>query len=160
MILAVDTNILLDILIPDSHYCESSLRCLTNVSQDDVLIVSEIVFAELACQFPSVMDINRFLYDTGIKLVQSDQRALFEASRAWKIYLSRKKLSINCPHCGRNQKITCHYCEGEIPFRQHIVTDFLIAAHAKVLAERFITRDRGFYRTYFNDLSITDPMSQ
>jgi predicted nucleic acid-binding protein len=48
---AVDTNILLDILLPDPIYKESSLDLLTKYLKTDKLIISEIVYAELASQF-------------------------------------------------------------------------------------------------------------
>jgi predicted nucleic acid-binding protein len=38
--------------------------------------------------------------------------------------------------------------------RERIITDFLIGAHATLRAERFLTRDRGFYRSYFSSLHI------
>ena len=36
--------------------------------------------------------------------------------------------------------------------RTRIVADFLIGAHAVAAADRFLTRDRGFYASYFAEL--------
>jgi predicted nucleic acid-binding protein len=157
MINSVDTNILLDILIPNAAQLQSSLQSLSNIDPDDELIVSEVVFAELGSQFKSFNDLNRFLRDTGIILVHSNEDSLFEASRAWKKYSQRKKNAIVCPSCGRNQTLACDTCQKIISFRQQILSDFLIGAHAKIQANRLITRDRGFYRTYFRDLNIFTP---
>ena len=157
MILAVDTNILLDILIPNTAYLQSSLSCLLSTARDDEIIICEAVYAELGSQFLSSNDLNRFLNDTAIRLVSSNEKSLFEASNAWKEYSARKKDSIICPACGKRQQTICHSCKETIPYRQHMITDFLIGAHAKMQANRFITRDRGFYRTYFQGLKIVNP---
>ena len=159
MISAVDTNVLLDILIPNTAHVESSLNCIMSVSSYDELIICEVVYAELGSQFLSQRELDRFLRDTPIRLVPSSEKALFEASIAWNKYSDRKKDMIICSACGKRQKVTCDSCKEIIPYRQHILSDFLIGAHAKIHGDNLITRDRGFYRAYFRDLNIVAPQS-
>lgn len=71
--------------------------------------------------------------DLGVEFSETSWEAALLAGMVWKAY--RK-------HGGQ---------------RKRIAPDFLIGAHALAQAERLLTRDRGFYRTYFSRLSILDP---
>ena len=41
--------------------------------------------------------------------------------------------------------------------RDRVVADFMIGSHAMTQSDRILTRDRGFYRKYFKQVSILDP---
>jgi hypothetical protein len=127
------------------------------LSPDDELIISPVVFAELASQFRSADDLETFLRDTHIQLVSLSRAALLEAGNTWKIYAAVRTGAVLCQKCGHTQRVKCAACKEDIAYRQHILSDFLIGAHAKVHADKLITRDRGFYRTYFKELSLRTP---
>ncbi len=143
MITAVDTNILLDILIPDSSFQASSKEALEKALARGRLLIGEIVYAELAVHFPTTDLLRQFLKETGMALVSSIPQALEEAAARWNRYLKNKDRGLNCPNCGQ-----------AFPYRQRILADFLIGAQALVQAESLLTRDRGFYRTYFKELKL------
>jgi predicted nucleic acid-binding protein len=69
----------------------------------------------------------------GVEFSSIDQAAALAASVVWKEYRRRG---------GHHNRL---------------VADFLIGAHALSQADRLLTRDRGFYRTYFPRLKILDP---
>lgn len=41
--------------------------------------------------------------------------------------------------------------------RRRVLADFLVGALAVIKADRFVTRDRGFYRSHFTGPAILDP---
>lgn len=154
MITAVDTNILLDILIPESKFCLESKQLLDNATQKGLIVINEVVYAELSSQFESQQDLDCFLGDTGIRLIPTGKKALYLAGEMWKEYSARKKKGFQCPKCGGFQEVLCKECGSRISNRQHIISDFIIGAHALLQSNVFITRDRGFYKDYFKDLAI------
>ncbi|MBE0479123.1 PIN domain-containing protein [Candidatus Aerophobetes bacterium] len=151
MIVAVDTNILVDILNKDERYFESSRKLLGKALSRGGLVINEIVYAELAGLFERKGELDKFLDDFGITLSPSNGQALWEAGKAWNIYTAKRNKQIQCTGCGEKFTLRCKSCSNIIVSRQHIISDFLIGGHARVLADSLLTRDRGYYRTYFKE---------
>jgi hypothetical protein len=152
MITAVDTNVLLDVLIPGAPHSDESERALGEAVGAGALLISEPVYAELAVHFPDRMDLDRFLADTGLRLEPSGGEALYRAGSAWSEYLRRRPAAVACPQCGAPQQVRCDRCGASIQPRQHVVADFVIGAHALFHADQLLTRDRGYHATYFPEL--------
>ena len=154
MITAVDTNILLDVLVPGEAHAESSEQALAESRRAGPILIAEPVYAELAGRFPAGEELDRFLEDTSIRLQPSSAAALYLAGRAWREYLRRRPDALVCPSCGTSQDVHCVRCGERLLPRQHVVADCLIGAHATVHADRLLTRDRGYYQTYFPRLQL------
>ena len=133
MITAIDTNIFLDILRPNDIFVDASANALEISATAGLLVICDVVYAELCIHFPTQQECDDFLGANQIRVESSTKLALFTASRAWRIY--------------RQQG-------GQ---RTRILPDFLIGAHAQTQASRLLSRDRGFYRQLFPQLDILDP---
>jgi predicted nucleic acid-binding protein len=102
-------------------------------SQEGTLLICPIAFAEYAIAYPTVEaaleDIERLhiVYDP------INPEAAYLAGR---IFLSYRR-------------------EGGP--RQHLIPDFLVAAHASIQADRIATVDRGYLRAYFPQLQRLEP---
>jgi predicted nucleic acid-binding protein len=154
MITVIDTNILLDILIPDEAHSLNSKRLLDRCLGKGQLVICEIVYAELSSQFPSEGELRNFLSETGIRLIPSSREVLYLAGERWRTHTGKRERKIQCPDCGERISITCPKCRQTVALRDRILGDFIIGAHAFLHAELLLTRDRGFYRTYFKELRI------
>jgi predicted nucleic acid-binding protein len=157
MITSVDTNIILDVLIPGEPFSESSKVLLDRHLSMGKLIICEVVFAELAAGFPSEEGLESFLSDTGMKVVYSNERALFLAGSRWAEYARKSARSrFLCGKCGHAFEVPCPQCTALLTKRLHVLADFLIGAHALVHADCILSRDLGVYKTYFSDLKVVD----
>ena len=154
MISAVDTNILLDLLIRGAPHTAESQVLLAEARRAGAVVISEPVYAEVAPRFVDSSGLDGFLDDTGVSLEFSTRTTLHRAGSAWQMYSRRRPRILACPRCGEPQTGRCEVCGAEIGVRQHVLADFLIGAHAAVQADRLITRDRGYYATYFPDLEL------
>ena len=131
MITAVDTNVLLDVLLPDPDHQSHSLAQLHEAIQKGALVISEVVASELGAQFAKASDMQSFLKSVGITVVPMSLAAAHDAGQRWRHYLRNRKGA-----------------------RERVVADFMIAAHSLHQADRLLTRDLGFYRSYFQELSL------
>ena len=154
MITAVDTNILLDILISAAPDYEQSRQAIIEAELGGAVIVGEAVYAELAAEFDTEEELEVFLARIRVAFQPSGVGALFQAGNAWRAYTSRRPRNMVCPTCGNDQPVTCGRCGANLRPRQHVVADFLIGGHAVAEADRLLTRDRGFYATYFPELRL------
>ena len=155
MITAVDTNILLDILIPGESHAESSKKLLDNHLASGKLILCEVVFAELAARFPSGQELKLFLAETGMRLVPSSEKSLHIAGMRWAEYARRSKRNqFSCSECGKSFSMQCPHCKVMVTRRQIVLSDFLIGAHALEQADCLLSRDLGIYKNNFSDLKV------
>ncbi len=125
MVSVIDTNILLDIFLPDPVYGESSLILLEKMYQQGSLVICDIVYSELAPQFCEKNLLDESLEKIGISIISSNTDTLYQAGQLWLQYRKQQK------------------------DRERIIPDFIIGAFAMNQGDRLITRDRGFYREYF-----------
>ena len=130
MISVIDTNILLDIFLPDPNYGESSLKLLEQAYQQGSLCICDIVYSELAPQFKNKELLDDSLEKIGVTIIHPNIDTLYKAGQLWFQY---RKLSNS---------------------RDRIIPDFIIGAFAMEQGDRLLTRDRGFYRDYFSGIKI------
>ena len=154
MISAIDTNILIDILLGDPVHGPTSKRILDEARELGDLIISEAVYAEVAPRFDTPSGVHVFLAHTHIGLQPSSPEALHRAGQAFRLYTRQRPRLPTCSECGTAQQVTCERCGTTLQFRQHTLADFLIGGHAVVHADRLLTRDRRTYGRYFPELAL------
>jgi predicted nucleic acid-binding protein len=150
----VDTNVLVYIYSGIPNFGRRYAELLGNLSVKYNLVIPKLVYGELSLVFSSVNQLNSFLSDTGIIIGDIEPEAYIVAAKRWDRYNQRRVLI--CQRCGKKlEKLICRECDGEIKIRQHILTDFIIGAYAlQTEKKKLVTSDKGYYSTYFPELTI------
>jgi hypothetical protein len=130
---AVDSTVLLDVLLDDPRYRERSLKALKAERLRGGLIVCPIVWAEASSAARDPDDLGGLLTRAGLTYDPFDQGCADLAGALWR-----------------------SYCRLSAP-RTHILPDFLIGAHAIRRGGRILSRDRGFFGRYFDGLEVVEP---
>lgn len=129
----VDTNVLIDVFGPSNPFVDWSVRQLSKWKQETRLVLSPIVWAELAGMRPSEADLVNILAPLDFVREVLPFSAAYEAGRAHVDY--RKSGGL----------------------RERTLPDFFIGAHAFVKSHKLLTRDPQRYWTYFPSLDIVSP---
>jgi predicted nucleic acid-binding protein len=133
---AIDSSVVLDVLVADSRHAARSEAALRQCAAEGVLIVGECVVAEIA---PTLggrgSQVGDLLREWGVEFVPSTEQTAALAGSMFGTYLARRRRA------------------GP----RRVLPDFLIGAHAALLSDRLLTRDRGYYRDYFKGLVLIEP---
>ncbi len=132
MITTTDTNVLLDILLQIEPDWRLSQQWLRDAYETGAILVCDVAYAELVPAFDDKGSLDEALAEIGASVSPIDTDIAYEAGRRWG-----------------------QYRRAGGP-RARILADFLIGAHALATADAFLTRDRGFYATYFPELKVAD----
>ena len=129
----MDTNVLIDVFSADARFGEASREAVRGCRAEGSLVACDVVWAEVAAGFSASAEAEKALTRLGVGFSSLDAEAALLAGHSWRAY--------------RQTGGT----------RERVIADFLIGAHAVGRAERLLTRDRGFYRRCFKELSVVDP---
>ncbi len=130
---AVDSSVLFDIVkgAPGAPAAQAALEAA--LSQGGACVCA-VVVAELGRYFASEQDLRDFPTDCQIDHDPLSMDAALEAARVMRGYARTK---------------------GP---RERVAPDFLIGAHAIRQADALLTCDAGFYRHYFDGLTVVTPV--
>ncbi len=136
MITALDTNVLLDLFRTGSPYHIQASQWIREAYDQGSIIVCDIVYAELVPAFDDRVVLDNALEEISASLSPVNSGIAYEAGLRWK-----------------------RYRQAGGP-RTRIMTDFLIGAHALNAADSFLTRDTGFFVSYFPELGRIEPTEE
>ena len=129
----VDSNVILDVVTDDQDWGDWSAAMLSRAAQEGRLLINPIIYAEVACRFTRIEDLDEVLPAEYFTREPLPWAAGFLAARAFLAYRRRGGT------------------------RPTPLPDFFIGAHAAIQGYTLLTRDRRRYGTYFPKLKVIEP---
>ena len=129
---AIDSSVLLAVFNGEPEG-RSWLERLMQARREGQLVICDVVYAELAPAFAIETDLKEALRKLGVFFESISPSAAWQAGVSFRLYR-----------------------DAGGP-REHLIPDFLIAAHAQHQADRLAAVDRGYLRRYFSDLPLLQP---
>jgi predicted nucleic acid-binding protein len=129
----VDSNVILDVVTEDADWVDWSASMLAEAAQQGRLVINPIIYAEVACGFKTIEDLDSALPPGYFTREPLPWPAGFLAARAFLAYRRRG---------------------GSRPSP---LPDFFIGAHAALSGYTLLTRERRRYKTYFPKLRVIEP---
>lgn len=118
------------------------------ITARETLVIPSVVFAELIPQFKgNTKQVSLFLKQHKIGIEPLDLKAVSIAGQRWMKYLKKKS------------KATGSNCGKRLNKKEHFLSDFYIGGFALAECDAILTRDRGIYKKYFQDLPGYEPFS-
>lgn len=130
----IDTNVLLDVIGADEQFGERSRLLLEQLSEQGVLIINPVIYAEVGAMCDSLEELNELLPESLFRHDVIPWEAHFLAGQAFRRYRHNK---------------------GQ---QKRVLADFLIAAHAAYSGYTLVSRDSG-HKRYFN-MELLNPAVQ
>ena len=129
----VDTNVLIDILEPNSEHHAWSKDAVEAAMVNGPVIVSDAVYSELSVSMDSVQATNEAITELSLSRIGYSDTVLFMAGKAFEAYRKNKGTKMN------------------------VLPDFFIGALADDEGAALLTRDPSKVRAYFPNVSLITP---
>ena len=129
----VDANVILDIWDPDPVWHAWSIAQLRKHSLLHDLAINPIIYSEISVSFTTPFTLDKKLEEWNLSVLSIPRQAAFLAGKAYQQYRRRGGAKGN------------------------VLADFLIGAHAAVLACALLTRDTRVYSAYFPTVPLIAP---
>jgi hypothetical protein len=127
---AVDSSVILDVLVGDAVHADKSEALLRIAAAEGRLVICDCVLTEIFPVLGSLSVMDSFLAEWELVYIPTDKPTALLAGQMFSRFLERG---------GKGGRV---------------VPDFLIGAHALRHADRLLARDRGYLRDYFKGLRV------